>query len=79
MKITRTSPLTGKTSTLEIDITPKQYERWTKGESIQDVVPHLSPEMREFILTGLMPGEYLLYMGPPPEEEELDAELEEED
>jgi hypothetical protein len=79
MRITRTSPLTGKTNTLEIDITPKDYKRWENGEAIQDVVPHLSPEIREFILTGLMPGEFLIYLGPTPEELEELEELDEQD
>lgn len=58
MEITRTSQLTGKTRTLEIDITPDELNRWASGELIQNVVPHLSPNDREFIITGNTPEEW---------------------
>lgn len=44
--------MTGKTTTLEIDVTEAQMKRWAQGELIQDVMPHLTPDEREFIMTG---------------------------
>jgi hypothetical protein len=52
MIIERISSLTGKHRKLEIDITPEQIKRWKDGELIQNVAPHLTPEDREFIITG---------------------------
>ncbi len=58
MNITRTSPLTGKTVTLDLPVTAQQLERWHRGEMIQDVFPQLTPSQREFIISGLAPGEF---------------------
>lgn len=52
MKITKTSILTGKVHTLEINISEEQFNRWQAGESIQNVCPHLSVDDREFLISG---------------------------
>lgn len=53
MKITRKSPLTGITRTKEIDVTIEQILAWEEGELIQNAMPHLSADDREFIMTGI--------------------------
>ena len=54
MQITRLSPFTGKENTREIPITPGQLDQYMEGnDCIQIVFPHLSPDDREFIKTGL--------------------------
>lgn len=53
MKITRTSPLSGITRTKEIDVTIEQILAWEEGELIQNAMPHLSADDREFIKTGI--------------------------
>lgn len=58
MKLTRTSPFSGKVNTMELDITPEQLERWRNGELIQRVFPHLTPSEREFIMTGITDDEW---------------------
>lgn len=58
MKITRTSMLTGKTHTRDIPVTEEQLEQWRKGKHIQWVLPHLSADDREFLLTGSTPEEW---------------------
>lgn len=58
MKITRTSGFTGKVHTLEINVTQAQLERWQSGEMIQNVMPHLSPDEREFLMTGVTKEEW---------------------
>jgi hypothetical protein len=53
MLIKRISPLTKKHSSREINITKEQLEEIeSRTRNIQDIVPHLSPGEREFILTG---------------------------
>ena len=58
MNITRRSPLTGITTTLDLNVTPEQmaeYEsldRWVSRGPIQDIFPHLTAAEREFIKTG---------------------------
>lgn len=58
MQITRRSMLTGVEHTVEIPITHTQLARWQAGELIQHVMPELSAEEREFIITGVTPEEW---------------------
>jgi|11_taG_2_1085331.scaffolds.fasta_scaffold03819_6 hypothetical protein len=53
MKLTRTSPLSGKKNTLDIDVTRGQITDWEKGSLIQDAMPNLTPDEMEFIKTGI--------------------------
>ena len=58
MLITRTSILSGVTRTLDIDISNEQIKLWENGRLIQDVMPHLTADEREFIITGITPEEF---------------------
>ena len=58
MKITRTSRLTGKTSVMYLDITKEQLFSWVDGELVQNAMPQLSAEEREFLVTGITPDEW---------------------
>ena len=58
MKITKTSMISGKTNSMEIDVTFDQYQSWIDGENIQVAMPHLSADEREFIKTGITPQEW---------------------
>ena len=64
MKITRTSPFTGITRTLELPVTFQQISRYQSGEGyIQDIFAHLTPGEREFILTGITDEEWEEHIG----------------
>lgn len=58
MKITRTSIQSGKRRTLDINVTQQQMDRLKGDEHIQDVMPHLTADEREFILTGITAEEW---------------------
>lgn len=58
MRITMRSGLTGVEHTLEIDVTDDQLSLWESGTNIQDAMPHLSADEREFIMTGITPEEW---------------------
>ncbi len=58
MKITRRSPHTGTASTMDLPITEGQIRAWQGGELIQDVMPTLSPDEREFLKTGYTPADW---------------------
>ena len=58
MNITRTSRLTGKTSVMNLNITQAQLDAWVDGTLIQDAMPQLPPEHREFLMTGITPDEW---------------------
>ena len=67
MNITKRDPLTGKENTLDLPITEEQFKAWQNGGMIQRVMPHLTPDEREFVISGLMPGEFDKLF--PPEED----------
>ena len=52
MIVIRTSILSGITRTKEFDITEEQYNAWRDGALIQNVMPHLSDDEREFLISG---------------------------
>lgn len=52
MLIIKTS-IQGNINSMELNITEEQLTRWQNGELIQDVMPHLTPEQREFLITGM--------------------------
>ncbi len=59
MKVIRTSPFSGKTNVMEIDVTQEQLRSWqVDGVLIQNAMPHLTPDEREFIKTGITPEEW---------------------
>lgn len=58
MIIMRTSPFTGITRMREITVTQEQLDRWQAGELIQNAMPNLSAEDREFVMTGITAEEW---------------------
>tara|TARA_R100000152_G_C6779547_1_gene211280 strand:+ start:3520 stop:3735 length:216 start_codon:yes stop_codon:yes gene_type:complete len=58
MLLRRKSILDGRVRVRVIDCTEEQLERHRRGELVQDVFPHLSPDDREFIMTGITPEEW---------------------
>lgn len=57
--VTSTSLFTGKIHTRILKLNKTQYENWAlKGMLIQDAMPHLSADEREFFLTGATPEEW---------------------
>lgn len=58
MKITKRSMMTGKINTLEVPCTPEQIERWESGALIQEAMPNVPADLREFLMTGTTPDEW---------------------
>ena len=54
----RTSILSGITRTKEFDVTEEQYNAWQDGALIQNVMPHLSDDDREFLISGATAEEW---------------------
>jgi hypothetical protein len=67
MKITKTSNLSGVTRTLDLPITQEQLDRIEAGDLIQRVLPHLTANEREFLITGSTQEEWDAMF--PPEDE----------
>ena len=59
MKITRKSILTGIERTLEVPVTEEQLAKYESGMVLAQVAfPDLTPDQREFIMTGVTPEEW---------------------
>ena len=60
MKIVKRNPFTGLNCTVDIpNLTEEQYSRWkTSGRPIQEVLPHLSADDREFLISGMLPEQF---------------------
>lgn len=63
MIITKISPLTGNSNTMDLDITNEQLQRWKDGELIQNVMPNLTPAEREFLITGYTQDDWDVMFG----------------
>jgi|TARA_R110000803_G_scaffold197800_1_gene261413 hypothetical protein len=58
MTITRTDPITNAINSLSLDVTQEQLNLWQDGELIQDVMPNLNADEREFIVSGITIGSW---------------------
>ena len=58
MQIKKKSPISGKTHVKEIDVTERQLQNWSDGMLIQQAMPHLSGEDREFLMSGITKEEW---------------------
>lgn len=67
MLITKTSQMSNKEHTMDIDVTFDQLDRIdnrrNSKELIQNIVPNLSKEEREFLMTGITPTEWNYMFG----------------
>ena len=58
MFITRKCPITKELKKLDIPVTQEQLKLWHQGALIQDAMPNLSADDREFLMTGATPEEW---------------------
>ena len=56
--IERESPLSGNVNRMSIQVTEAQIAAWKGGELIQNAMPNVSADEREFIKTGITPEEW---------------------
>lgn len=62
MIIQKENIFTGTWRTLDLDITKEEFENWQNGMHIQEAMPRLSEDEREFLMTGLLGEEWDKYM-----------------
>jgi hypothetical protein len=70
MQITRTSMISGNTNTMELNVTQEQLTAWESGMNIQQAMPDLSADEREFVKTGMTPTEWNELFGEEEDEED---------
>ena len=56
--VSKISMMSGKENTMSMTFTRQQYDDWKAGQLIQDAMPQLSAEEREFLMTGITPAEW---------------------
>ena len=71
MNITRTSPLTGRITTMDLPVTQDQLDEFAapgRRRLVQDIFPDLTRDQREFIKTGYTAEDWARLF--PPEDDE---------
>jgi hypothetical protein len=63
MVIARTSPLTGRENSLDLPVTLEQLAAHRAGALAQDAFPDLTPEQREFLISGYTPEDWNALFG----------------
>ena len=63
MLVTRTSPFTGITRTLDLNITAGEVAAYSQGALLQNAFPYLNAGEREFFKTGITDEEWEEHMG----------------
>ena len=58
MLIKRVSPFSGEENEMEIPVTEEQLTNWKNGMLIQNAMPNLTPDQREFLMTGITAKEW---------------------
>lgn len=58
MRIEKTSIISGVTRVVDLPVTQNQIDRWQGGMLIQDAMPQLDADQREFIMTGICTDEW---------------------
>jgi hypothetical protein len=56
--ITRKSTLTQKENSMKMNLFAQGLLDWKNGALIQKAMPHLSPDERDFLITGRTPEEF---------------------
>jgi hypothetical protein len=66
VNLTKKSSITGREHTMDLPITQEQLDRYERREGlVQQIFPDLSPDLREFVMTGITPEEWDRYMKDP--------------
>ena len=63
MLITKKSMFSGEWNTIDIPVTQSQIDDWESGTLIQDAMPNVSADNREFLKTGVTPEEWINTFG----------------
>lgn len=71
-RVSARSSITGKVTSRDIPAWAIKIKEWMddRTKNIQDVFPNMSPEDREFLLTGITPEEWNSFMIDPDEKED---------
>jgi hypothetical protein len=72
--VIRLSPWTRNFNKVTLQLTEEQYNNWrNKRMLIQDAMPHLDKDEREFLMTGYTPEDWVAIF--PPDKDDDDKEV----
>lgn len=64
LEFVRTSILSGERRTMTMAVDRDDLDRWLSHQAlIQDALPYLSADQREFLMTGITPAEWQAHFG----------------
>lgn len=64
MIVTKISTISGNVNSMDLPITQEQLNRYNEGtELIQNVFPNLTPDQREFLISGITANEWATTFG----------------
>lgn len=63
MLVFRENIITKRVNVMDLPVTQEQLDSWANGALIQDVMPDLDEDQREFLISGMMPGEFEALFG----------------
>lgn len=59
MLVYKKNGFTGKVNSMDLPVTQKQLDIYENTNTlVQDVFPDLTPDQREFLISGYLPGEF---------------------
>ena len=67
MIISKRNVVTGQLNQMDLPVTEEQIIQWQRGELVQSIFNKLTPDQREFLLSGMLPGEWEKLLGPIPD------------
>lgn len=63
MLVYRENIITKRVNVMDLPVNQEQLDTWSNGALIQDVMPDLDEDQREFLISGMMPGEFEALFG----------------
>jgi len=58
MLISKQNLITGEINTMDLPVTPEQVKLYEDGALVQNAFPHLDADQREFLISGILPGDF---------------------
>ena len=58
VRITKTSMLSGLQRSMDLPVRQGHIDHWLGGAFLEDAMPHLDHDQREFLITGITPAEW---------------------
>ena len=58
MLISKQNLITGEINAMDLPVTLEQVKLYEDGALVQDAFPHLDADQREFLISGILPGDF---------------------